>query len=111
MEQNADELVQAARQLVPVDEGKLRDSIGWTWGDAPAGSISIGSVANNATGTMRITVYAGDSETFYARFIEFGTEKSAANPFFFPAYRALRRRMRGRLTRQINKAIKDAARS
>ncbi len=36
METGADELVEMMKRLVPKDSGDLRDSIGWTWGNAPA---------------------------------------------------------------------------
>lgn len=112
LEQSANEIVAMMRNLVPVDEGDLRDSIGWTYGDVPKGSISLGSVrASELTGDLTITIYAGNSKAFYARWVEFGTQKMQAQPFFYPAYRALRRRAKGRVTRAINKAAKKVAAS
>lgn len=112
LEQSAEEIVSLAKSLVPVDKGDLRDSIGWTYGDAPKGSISLGSVrASELTGDLTITVYAGNSQAFYARWQEFGTQKMQAQPFFYPAYRALRRRAKGRVTRATNKAAKKIAAS
>lgn len=112
LEQSAEEIVSLARNLVPVDKGDLRDSIGWTYGDVPKGSISLGSVrASELTGDLTITVYAGNSKAFYARWQEFGTQKMQAQPFFYPAYRALRRRAKGRVTRATNKAAKKVAAS
>ena len=35
MEAKANEIVAMMKNLVPVDDGTLRDSIGWTWGKAP----------------------------------------------------------------------------
>lgn len=118
MEQGAEEIVAMMRRLVPVDSGALRDSIGWTWGDAPTGAMVLGkSKAVGGDGRKVITIYAGtrdkklgDLDAFYVRFVEFGTQKGAkAQPFFFPSYRALRKRVRGRITRQMRKAIKDGA--
>ncbi|WP_369455944.1 HK97-gp10 family putative phage morphogenesis protein [Brucella anthropi] len=112
LEQSAEEIVSLAKSLVPVDKGDLRDSIGWTYGDVPKGSISLGSVkASELTGDLTITVYAGNSQAFYARWQEFGTQKMQAQPFFYPAYRALRRRAKGRVTRATNKAAKKVAAS
>ena len=112
LEQSANEIVAMMRNLVPVDSGDLRDSIGWTYGDVPKGSISLGSVrASELTGDLTITVYAGNSKAFYARWVEFGTQKMQAQPFFYPAYRALRRRAKGRVTRATNKAAKKVAAS
>ena len=112
LEQSANEIVDMMRNLVPVDEGDLRDSIGWTYGDVPKGSTALGSVrASELTGDLTITVYAGNSTAFYARWVEFGTQKMQAQPFFYPAYRALRRRAKGRVTRATNKAAKKVAAS
>ena len=125
MEQSAAEIVALAKSLVPVDSGDLRDSIGWTWGDAPQGSITLGTVrqSGSGAGNMVITVYAGNSEAFYARWVEFGTSPhtnegmfagshnpgTPARPYFYPAYRALRRRVRGRVTRAVNRSAKKVA--
>lgn len=106
METGADEMVAVAKRLAPVDSGALRDSIGWTWGQPPGGSVKLAS-ATQAGETL--TVYAGDSEAFYARWVEFGTVTAAAQPYFFPAYRSLRRRIRGRTTRAVSKAVKKVA--
>lgn len=105
LEQNATELVAEMKRLVPVDEGDLRDSINWTWGDAPAGTLTIGTVGGREYGTLRITVYAGGGDAFHGWFQEFGTVNMAPNPFFFPSYRKLKRRLKGRATREIRKAI------
>ena len=134
MTQGATEMVQMMKQLAPVgDSGALSASIGWTWGDAPAGSLVIDQVGNNRTATLKITIYAGNSEAFYAAFVEFGTRPhsiagnasvdrglrqgggtlhpgAAAHPFFWPAYRALKKRVKSRITREINKAIKRETR-
>lgn len=112
LEKSADEIVQLAKNLVPVDQGDLRNSIGWTWGAAPKGAIAIGTVAGAGAGAeMTITVFAGNDEAFYARFVEFGTQQASARPFFFPAYRALRKRSKSRIRRAGTKAAKKVAAS
>lgn len=103
---SADEMVALAKSLVPVDRGDLRDSIGWTWGKAPSGSMVL---ATGGTSEFTITIYAGNDEAFYARWVEFGTINQAAHPFFFPSYRALRKRARSRIARETNKAMKQVA--
>ncbi len=85
---------------------RLMKSIGWTWGDAPRGTMVVGRVGGRAYGTMRITIYAGGGKAFYARFHEFGTRKMPAHPFFYPVWRARRRSVKTRITRAINKAIR-----
>lgn len=125
MEQSANEIVSLAKSLAPVDDGDLQMSISWTWGDAPKGSMVLGQVKSSGkgAGNVQITVFAGGGDAFYARFIEFGTAPhvnggrfagsqhpgTSAQPFFYPAYRATRKRAKGRVTRAVNKAAKRVA--
>ncbi|WP_392338858.1 HK97-gp10 family putative phage morphogenesis protein [Loktanella salsilacus] len=106
MEDIAEEIVAQMYSVAPHQTGDLAGSIGWTWGDAPKGSFTIGSVGQNEYATLRITIYAGDKDAFYARWQEFGTTKMPANPFFYPVWRVKRRSAQNRMTRAINKAIK-----
>lgn len=137
MEKAAQDVVEYAQRLVPVDEMVLYESIGWTWGDPPAGSITLGRSRRRPGDGLLITIYAGNDEAFYARWVEFGTAPhnvasgggtvagrrslasggglghpgARAQPFFFPAYRANRRRVRSRISRATNAAArKEAAR-
>lgn len=128
MEQAAGVITGTMRSLVPVDEGDLRSSIGWTWGDAPKGSISY----SHSVGSMRLTIFAGDEKAFYARWIEFGTAphnaaKGGGNksfggtgraeiphpgappqPFFYPAYRAHKKQVLAGMRKAIRSAVKEA---
>jgi hypothetical protein len=122
MGQGADEIVALMKSLVAVDSGELRDSIGWTWGDAPKYSQKIATV-KSADGKLIITIYAGNSKVRYAHLVEFATKAhengglyagtqhpgTKAQPFFFVSYRALRRRTKSRITRAINKSAKEVA--
>ena len=118
IERVASEIVAMMKNLVPVDDGALRDSIGWTWGKAPKGSITIAAVS--AFGSdMTVTIYAGNADAYYARWVEFGTAShtngglfagtkhpgTAAQPFFYVSWRANRRRA----LRGVRKATRDAA--
>lgn len=105
---SADEIVALARSLVPVDDGALKASIGWTWGAAPRGAIAL---ASGSAGGLTVTVFAGSDEAFYARWVEFGTVKMAARPFFFVSYRALRKRTKNRIRRSQRAAAKKVAAS
>ncbi len=122
MAQGADEIVALMKSLVAVDSGDLRDSIGWTWGDAPKYSQKIATV-KSADGKLVITIFAGNSKVRYAHLVEFATKAhqnagrfpgtqhpgTKAQPFFFVSYRALRRRTKSRITRAINKSAKEVA--
>jgi HK97 gp10 family phage protein len=115
LEVQAAKVVADMKLLVPVDTGALRDSIGWTWGNAPTGSVSIGTVNGRQFARMAITIYAGtrdkslgERDAFYARFQEFGTKDMPANPFFYPAWRANKTRVKASLTRAVKRAVKRA---
>ena len=119
LEKSADEIVRMAKGLVPVDSGALRDSIGWTWGRPPQGALTLGKVAASSMATdLTITIYAGtrdkklgDADAFYARWVEFGTQKMKAQPYFYPAYRANKKGARSRVRRAISKAARETASS
>lgn len=102
MAKGADELVAMMQRLVPVDQGDLRASIGWTWGEAPKGSTVLAESTPTERG-LKITVYATD---YKARWLEFGTVKMRAQPYFFPSWRTLRKRIKARILREQKKAIK-----
>lgn len=122
MEQGANEIVDMAKSLVPDDSGALRDSIGWTYGRAPKGAMTLGKV-EAIGGDLTITIYAGNSEAFYARWVEFGTSQHIAggkfagstipaipaSPYFYVSFRTLRRKVKARISRGITKAAKEVA--
>jgi len=116
----ADEIVAVMKSLVPVlkkpDDrrraGALRDSIGWTWGrDAPAGSLIVAVVKGKLGGDLTITIYAGSrdkkrgiDDAYYARWVEFGTTKMSAHPYFYVSYRANKKKA----VRSIKSATRKA---
>lgn len=123
--QSADELTDTMKRLAPKDTGKLRDSITQTWGGGKVAHASLSGGAG-ATGDpdLTVTITAGNSGVRYAHLVEFGTAPhinggkyagtkhpgAKAQPFFFPAYRAQKRRIKGRITRAITKAARAQAR-
>lgn len=135
MEEGAEEIVQAMRRFVPVDTGALRDSINWCWGDPPADAKVITQLKRSASAGINdnhITIFAGDFDAYYARWVEFGTRARApgayrdekghrrnagtgghaatqAKPFFYPIWRAYKKRLATRITRNVNAAIKKVA--
>lgn len=107
LQASAEEVVALAKSLVPRDQGDLYDSIDWKWGaGTPVGTVAL---ARRQLGDLSVTVFAGDDKAFYARFVEFGTVKMKAEPFFFPAYRAVRKRAKSRISRATTKAAKKVA--
>lgn len=124
----ADEIVALMKEWVPVRSGKLRDSIGWTFGDAPKGSVIVMKGRGRRRGkAVVVTIYAGrsvaKSDAFYARFVEFGTAPhtaggmfkgaqhpgATAHPFFFPAWRLKKKKLKGRVGREMRKSAKQIA--
>jgi HK97 gp10 family phage protein len=101
------ELQQTMQHLAPVDSGALRESIAVTPpGHAVPTDAKLGGASHIAK-ENEVIVSAGNFGAFYARWVEFGTVKTPAQPFFFPAYRLLRARIQRRLKRAISKAIRD----
>lgn len=94
LDTSANELADMQRRLVPVDEGDLKDSI-----EVHPGEHEL----------QRI-VKVGGPRAHHARWVEFGTAHTPAQPFFWPAYRALQKRIKARLTRAANKAIRELPR-
>ncbi|GAB1378667.1 HK97-gp10 family putative phage morphogenesis protein [Pararhodobacter aggregans] len=135
LDRSAEELVALQRSLAPVDEGDLVGSIGWTDGPPPAGSLAVATMPEDPD--LAVTVYAGNEKVFHARWVEFGTQAAVAGarvanpgagnrqskrgrfsyrshpgttaqPFFYPAYRLLKKRITARIKRAIGKAVKAA---
>jgi HK97 gp10 family phage protein len=98
-----DEFVNTASRLVPVDEGELRKSIEWK----PTKATQADSSRSPAIVIQAGADQPGD-DAFYVRFVEFGTPETPKQPFFFPAYRLVRRKIRGMLSRAMTKAIKKS---
>lgn len=133
LEANAAELTEAVRRNVPIDDGDLKASIRWRKG-LPKAKRRDGTVREAGQDPdLSVRVIAGDEKAFYARLVEFGTAPSAAEaprqnrnyrrtvvmtkgkaahagipaqPFFFPTYRAWKRKLKARLSRAVGKAIK-----
>ncbi|WP_313027881.1 HK97-gp10 family putative phage morphogenesis protein [Brucella sp.] len=123
MEQGADGIVDMMKRRVAEDDGALRESIGWTWGKAPKGSMVIATVEASLAADWTITIYAGNKEAYYARWVEFGTVGFAnkgmfpgtknpgqgKQPFFYVTWRAKDKETKRRIRRAITKAAKTVA--
>lgn len=102
------ELAEAARALAPVRTGKLRDSIVSTSGGSATPSYSQPG-GSHVVPDYSVKVTAGNSDVRYAHLVEYGTTDAPAQPFFWPAYRILKKRLRSRVSRAVGKAARDAA--
>ena len=118
--QNAEEAVRIIRGDTPVDDGALKASVDWTYGDPPKGILGGTAVKHtNIPDDLRISIYAGGLKAPHAHLVHNGTgersNKSGASrgvmppqPFFWPNIRALRKRMRARISRKIRKGMQKA---
>lgn len=126
--QGADEITDMQKRLAPRKSGALRNSIGSTFGTYKAENSRVRGVSAGAGGAdpdLTVTLHAGDAKAYYAAFVEFGTAPhpqggmfegtdhpgTTAQPFFYPAYRALRRRVKARVTRATKQAARRVAAS
>lgn len=101
VQRGADRLVSTARIACPVNDldghpGQLRDSIK--------------SIPGAHELMRRVTVDAQDEEgRYYAAHVEFGHMTKgrhvAAQPFFYPAWRLVRSRVKGQIQRGIKAAV------
>jgi HK97 gp10 family phage protein len=105
---SAEELAAAQRALAETsrDTGALIDSITVTLPGqlTPPYSMQGGLRMANITEAI---VTAGNADVRYAHLVEYGTSKMEAEPFFWPAYRLLRDRIKNRIRRAAKKAVKD----
>lgn len=87
------DMVARAKALAPVDDGDLRDANRYR---IEASDRRVAAVIENTD--------------FKARWLEFGTQRMPAQPFFWPAMRGLRKRMTGRVKRALSRAAKELVR-
>lgn len=120
LEKEAGKIVSEMNALKPIPE----ITVGWTWGDAPAGAVTIGQVRGREFGRIAITIFATantkkGSRPAIARWFEFGTKdryhdsgkytgKISQSPYFFPVWRSNRTRFRGNLSRAVTRGVRKA---
>ncbi|TIX27739.1 HK97-gp10 family putative phage morphogenesis protein [Mesorhizobium sp.] len=104
---SGEELAGAMGQLAEPsrDTGDLIDSIAVT---PPGQSTPPYSQPGGArvAGELEVLVTVGNEDVRYPHLVEYGTSKAEAQPFFWPAYRLLQRRIRNRTRRAIGKAVR-----
>src|SRR4051812_34042824 len=108
LEKSGQELVGAMKSLAETsrDTGDLIDSIQMTTAgnSTPPYSQPGGSrvVPPNA-----VVVTVGNTDVRYPHLVEYGTAKAPAQPFFWPAYRLLKRKITSRIKRGVSKAVRE----
>lgn len=103
----ADQIVATQKGFSPVEDGTLRNSIRHSPVSEATGRLAVTIEAGGAATTR--PVREGQSATYdYALAKEFGTQDGPAHPFFFPGYRANKKRAKARINRAIKKAAKAA---
>lgn len=106
LRKNADELADGIRQLAEEHRltGALIESIRVTPPGQRTPDFSLGG--GRVAGELEFVVSVGDHEVRYGHLLEYGTANAPAYPFFWPAVRALQKRMRNRLNRGIRQFLK-----
>lgn len=105
LDESADRVVALQKSLAPVDEGDLRNSIRKEPGEY---ELQIRIVAGGSATTRAVRAGVTAPRVDYALIAEFGTANRKARPFFYPAYRALRKAIRARLSRAYRNAARRA---
>jgi HK97 gp10 family phage protein len=120
--QAADEIVAMMKRQVPdgpgTGERDLGNSIKWRFGADEGGGSDAKSGRSAST---RAVITAGDEKNPEARWVEFGTAPhpqggsrpgtqhpgTPPQPFFFPAYRALRKRAKSLVAKSVREAVRE----
>lgn len=93
----ANRIVVLMQQLAPVYKDEAH-------GDPP------GSLRDSITATAdgdAVKITAGNDDVRYAAYVEYGTTKMAAEPFFWPAIRMLKATTRAQMKRAFTAAIRE----
>jgi hypothetical protein len=116
----ADEIVELQQRTVPVDDGDLKASIRWRWGDEAKIPFSTAMGVYGRT-ELAAVITAGNTKVRYAHLVEFGARPhiaggmfagaqhpgAPAQPFFYPSWRLGKKRSKDRIARASRKAIKE----
>jgi HK97 gp10 family phage protein len=103
---SAEEMAALMRTLAPKDTGKLAESIAVTGpGQQTPPYSQPGGSRTVRENEVAITV--GGPDVRYPHLVEYGTSRAPAQPWFWPAYRSLKKRGANRIKRALGKAVKD----
>lgn len=107
---SATEMADTMRSIAPDDPSTsapdLKSSIAVTGpGQQTPPYSQPGGSATVPENAAAVTV--GNSDVRYPHLVEYGTSKAAAQPFFWPTVRLLRKRSTNRIKRAVSKAVRD----
>lgn len=100
LDQEADRLVNLQKALAPVDDGDLKDTIRTEPGRH---DLAVDVVAGGPKTTRPVR------EGVTSPAFDYAAQAEADAPFFYPAWRALRKSIRSRIARAVSKAAKGNA--
>lgn len=105
MIKGAHDVLADQKQLVPVDEGDLRDSLKLTLPGqhTPPFSQPGGS---RVAGENEVLITAGNEDVRYPHLVEHGSVKMEAQPYFFPAYRLHANKIKRRVSSAYGRAAR-----
>jgi HK97 gp10 family phage protein len=118
----ADDIASMQRRLAPFRSGRLRDSIVVTPGDRDIPRYAtLKSRRTVKDPELAAIISAGNSKVRYAHLVEFGTAPhenegkfsgtlnpgTPPRPFFYPGFRAQKKRVQNKINRAARKAIRD----
>lgn len=106
MNTNAEELTAMQKRLAPKDDGTLAGTVRHS--DISNEERIAVKVEAGGPATTRPVRQGADASYDYALAIEHGREGQKAQPFFFPAYRAQRKKFKSRVSRAAKKGIAEA---
>lgn len=101
------DLANMQRILAPRDTGALQDSIAVTGPgqQTPPYSQPGGSTLAREN---QVLVTVGNNDVRYPHLVEYGTADTAAQPYFWPGYRLMKKKLANRIKSAIRKAVKEA---
>ncbi len=119
LEKSGTEAKKIIRGDAPIDDGELRASIDWTFGDPPPGVLGANDTPrdNGIPARLRLSIYAGGKKAPHAHLVHNGTKPRfkkdgrstgvmPPQPFFWPNIRSLRKRFRNRILRHARRGLK-----
>lgn len=97
------------RSLAPEEDGVLRGTIRTEPLTDGTVGVEIRAGGPATTKPVRNSGKGNAPQYDYALAQEFGTEKMSPNPFFYPGYKARRRKAMSQVRRGVRRALKEAA--